>query len=111
MTARNPFKEASPQRVKLTPEEICEQGNAKITAEGRTDIEWRVVNGKATIGWKNFVVAKKDVMDRRGEPMSESDTAELNHRLEKSGATVRYRRDGSRYRASDLQPLSHDQAA
>jgi hypothetical protein len=40
---------------------------------------------------------KKHVMDRRGEPMSEAETAELNDILEKLGATARYRPDGSRY--------------
>jgi hypothetical protein len=40
---------------------------------------------------------RKPVMDRRGEPMSEEDTAELNRILEASGATARYRPDGSRY--------------
>lgn len=39
----------------------------------------------------------KPVMDRRGEPMSEEDTAELNRILEGLGATARYRPDGSRY--------------
>jgi hypothetical protein len=37
------------------------------------------------------------VMDRRGKPMSEEDTAELNQILENMGATARYRPDGSRY--------------
>lgn len=40
---------------------------------------------------------RKPVMDRRGEPMSEDDTAELNGILESLGATARYRPDGSRY--------------
>ncbi len=39
----------------------------------------------------------KHVMERRGEPMSEEDTAELNRILEYQGATARYRPDGSRY--------------
>lgn len=39
----------------------------------------------------------RNVMDRRGEPMSEADTAELNAILESVGATARYRPDGSRY--------------
>jgi hypothetical protein len=41
--------------------------------------------------------SKRDVMDRRGQPMSRSDTAELNERLKRLGATARYREDGSRY--------------
>lgn len=40
---------------------------------------------------------QRDVMDRRGEAMSASDTAELNDRLERLGATARYREDGSKY--------------
>lgn len=39
----------------------------------------------------------KPLMERRGEPMSEADTTELNQRLEKLGALARYRSDGSRY--------------
>lgn len=41
--------------------------------------------------------AKKPVMDRRGEPMTAAETAELNATLERLGATARYREDGSRY--------------
>jgi hypothetical protein len=40
---------------------------------------------------------KKHVLDRRGEPMSDDDTAELNRLLELQGANARYRPDGSRY--------------
>jgi hypothetical protein len=40
---------------------------------------------------------KRHVMDRRGEAMTEEDTAELNALLENLGATARYRPDGSRY--------------
>lgn len=40
---------------------------------------------------------KRHVMDRRGEPMSEADTAKLNEILANLGATARYRTDGSRY--------------
>ncbi|MES2295226.1 MAG: hypothetical protein V4527_18160 [Pseudomonadota bacterium] len=40
---------------------------------------------------------KRDVMNRRGEAMSPEDTAELNDRLERLGATARYREDGSKY--------------
>lgn len=42
-------------------------------------------------------VRKRNVMDRRGEPMTDEDTAELNQILENLGATARYRPDGSRY--------------
>ena len=40
---------------------------------------------------------KRPVMDRRGEPMSEEETAELNDILERLGAKARYRADGSRF--------------
>lgn len=39
----------------------------------------------------------KHVMERRGEPMDEADTAELNRILESLNATARYRMDGTRY--------------
>lgn len=39
----------------------------------------------------------KPVMDRRGEPMTEADTTELNRILENLGVCSRYRLDGSRY--------------
>ena len=45
------------------------------------------------------VSAPKPLMERRGEPMSEAETAELNTALEKLGAKARYRPDGSRYMA------------
>lgn len=40
---------------------------------------------------------KRDLMDRRGEPMSDDETDELNRILEWSGANARYRADGTRY--------------
>ena len=45
----------------------------------------------------------KHVMDRRGEPMSEEDTAELNRILESMNATARYRPDGSRFTVNGEQ--------
>jgi hypothetical protein len=39
----------------------------------------------------------RHLLDRRGEPMSEDETNELNRLLENLGATARYRPDGSRY--------------
>lgn len=45
---------------------------------------------------------KKPVMDRRGQAMSEEDTAELNRILESLGATARYRSDGSRYKLESV---------
>ncbi len=41
----------------------------------------------------------RPLMDRRGEAMSDDDTAELNTILESLGATARYRADGSRHSA------------
>jgi hypothetical protein len=43
-------------------------------------------------------LTKAPVMDRRGEPMTEAETAELNEQLAAAEATARYRADGSRYR-------------
>ena len=40
---------------------------------------------------------RKHVMDRRGQPMTEAETAELNEILAGLNATARYRPDGSRY--------------
>lgn len=40
---------------------------------------------------------KRHVMDRRGEAMSEEDTAELNRILESLNAAARYQTDGTRY--------------
>ena len=40
-----------------------------------------------------------NVMDRRGQPMSEDETRELNSILASLGATKRYRPDGSKYDA------------
>jgi hypothetical protein len=42
-------------------------------------------------------IVKRSVMDRRGEPMNEDETNELNGILANLGATARYRPDGSRY--------------
>lgn len=52
---------------------------------------------------------KRNVMDRRGEAMSEEDTAELNATLERLGATARYCPDGSKYFIENTK--SHNQAA
>ena len=40
---------------------------------------------------------KRSVMDRRGEAMTEEESAELNAILANLGATARYKPDGSRY--------------
>jgi hypothetical protein len=46
----------------------------------------------------------KPLMDRRGEPMNETETAELNQILENLGAVSRYRQDGSRYEVAERMP-------
>jgi hypothetical protein len=48
-------------------------------------------------------------MDRRGQPMSEEDTNELNGILENLGANARYRSDGSRYFLSDQSLSSYEE--
>jgi hypothetical protein len=52
---------------------------------------------------------KRHVMERRGEPMSEEDTAELNRTLEYQGASARYRPDGTRYTV-DSSSMTRDQS-
>jgi hypothetical protein len=52
---------------------------------------------------------KVPVMDRRGQPMSEEDTNELNGILENLGANARYRSDGSRYFLSDQSLSSYEE--
>jgi hypothetical protein len=65
---------------------------AKLIAEKRSQRASRI-----TVPVIEGPPPKKPVMDRRGQPMSEEETAELNGILEKLGATARYRPDGSRY--------------
>jgi len=102
----NPLKSKTKAGPKLTPAEICEEGNARLRGElayrdgefyPRDDIEWRLVDGRPVLGWKGRPSGPRDLMDRRGQPMSESDTFALNKKLEKLGAKARYRADGSRY--------------
>jgi hypothetical protein len=46
---------------------------------------------------ETHTTVRRPVMDRRGEPMSDEDTAELNGILDRLNACARYRSDGSRY--------------
>ena len=46
-----------------------------------------------------LAASKRNVMDRRGEAMSEEDTAELNRLLEYMGGKFRYRPDGTKHEA------------
>jgi hypothetical protein len=102
----NPLKGAK-QRAKLTPHEICDLGNSHLAEIGRDDIEWIVRDGQWMIVWKKSAAVmlaesnarRVDPMDRRGQPMSESDTFKLNKELERLGAKVRYDRHGNRYDA------------
>ena len=45
-------------------------------------------------------LSRASLLDRRGRPLSEADTAELNALLAEMGATARYRPDGTRYSAA-----------
>jgi hypothetical protein len=66
---------------------------AKLVAEHRSSRSHASEQRKAL----EAPPVKIPVMDRRGQPMTEDDTAELNATLEKLGAKARYRADGSRY--------------
>lgn len=76
-------------------------GNRLLEKEGKGWAEWkRDSSGHYWIEPREGCAPehiRRDVMDRRGEPMSPADTAELNRKLESLGATARYREDGSRY--------------
>lgn len=93
------------EQLPQSPQEWCERGNASIAAIPRDDIEWIVMNGRPVLRWKKSSLAmlretaarKRDAMDRRGQPMSESDTFALNKKLEELGANARYHADGTRY--------------
>lgn len=102
MTA-NPLNDGVPpkQRRKVSPEEMCDLGNAHLAEIGRTDVAWEIRKGEAVLDWtvRPHISGHhlKHPMDRRGEPMSAEDTRILNYCLEKAGATARYLPDGSRY--------------
>jgi hypothetical protein len=69
-----------------------------ILAETQQMMTWRrEVSGPALPALPR---PKPHVLDRRGEPMDQADTDELNRILENLGATARYRTDGSRYRVT-----------
>lgn len=84
---------------KFDPHAHCRHGNAHLAELGRSDLRWIVVNGQPTLEQIGLrpPVPRKDLMDRRGEPMTEDETDELNQRLEGLGATARYRPDGSKF--------------
>ncbi len=58
---------------------------------------WRRDAARPDTGMPSLPPPPKHVLERRGEPMNEIDTAELNRILEWQGAKARYRTDGSRY--------------
>lgn len=91
----------SEKRPKRSPREWCDWANANCD---RDDVEWIVRDGRPALAWRKPSrimlledALRKPVMDRRGAPMSESDTLKLNTELESLGAKARYRADGSRY--------------
>ena len=97
MTA-NPLLNGKPVFEKLTPQQAADEGNARLLAMGRRDCHWVVRDGQTKMEMTDYpVIARKSLMDRRGEPMSEVDTIKLNGILADLGATARYRADGSRY--------------
>lgn len=73
------------------------QINQDRIREGFGPVRWVEQNGKLQIEEYDRAVPKRPVMDRRGEPMSNADTDELNRILESYGAGARYRSDGTRY--------------
>ena len=94
-------------RPKATAEDIqaCADEMNAVAAEHNCPWRYTVVpdeNGKAKVHKVDYTPvprldARRDVMDRRGQRMTASETAELNTRLEYLGATARYREDGSKY--------------
>ena len=101
------------ESLKKTPHEWAERGNQVCAEIGRSDIDWIVRDGRVMCVWKKSAAVmlaedkrRKPVMDRRGEPMSESDTFALNKELERLGATVCYASDGTRYDAETGEPIA-----
>ena len=97
----NPLKAALPKTEERSPKDIyecLEWANARLTPEQAALFRYEIVDGKLQhTPSPPFPLAKRNVMDRRGEPMTATETDELNYRLMKHGANVRYRPDGSRY--------------
>lgn len=75
-----------------------EANNAERRTQGLGEVHWVQRDGKMVIEHVQPALPKTgDVMVRRGQPMTESDTFKLNGELERLGVTARYRSDGSRY--------------
>lgn len=68
-----------------------------IIAETDEMMRWRRDSVRPAHNAPLLEPPKRHVLDRRGEPMNEADTAELNQILENLKAGVRYRPDGSKY--------------
>ncbi len=92
------------ERSPTDPKECCEWANARLSPKAvEAGLHWVTTSDpKKPIALVPIMPsysqpAKGPVMDRRGQPMSQDDTDELNSTLEKLNATARYRSDGSRY--------------
>jgi hypothetical protein len=88
----------------LTLQERCDRANAHAQSIGRHDIRWVILFGRLEIEQINAApigmasrTSSRDLMARRGEPMSRENTDRLNAQIEKLGGHARYRPDGSRY--------------
>lgn len=66
----------------------------------RLDAMRRYLESGQPIGQLAQIEPKRNVMDRRGAPMTAEETEEMNGILAGLGACTRYREDGSRYEVS-----------
>lgn len=101
------------KELKHLPADVLSAGcsQARKSCDHHAKIVPAIIEATAqTMRWRRDAVSenlalpapsRRSVMDRRGEPMSEADTAELNRILDSLGATARYRADGSRYSVKD----------
>jgi hypothetical protein len=81
-----------------------------ILKETEEELRWRQNHRPPPPDLALPAPTKRSVMDRRGEAMTEEDTAELNGILENLGATARYRADGSRYLVGEIPDHSEPRA-
>jgi hypothetical protein len=92
------------KRMKFLPtvaeiRELCDREMDKRNREySRLDALRRYIESGQPMP-KRDTSPPKSLMDRRGQPMSDEDTAELNTILASIGATKRYRSDGTKYDA------------
>lgn len=72
-----------------------------ILEDANADWAWRKRRYAGELAQSRLLAppSPKHVLDRRGEPMSEDDTAKLNEILANLGASFRYNADGSRFEA------------